>query len=378
MTNRERILAIIEGRKPDRIPWIPRLQLWYNAHKSAGTLPEKYHGWVLRDIERDLGMGTPARDASIFTTHIENVETKVHRQGNEIFTEYITPIGTVSSKHVVIEKLEKASMSSYQVEHVIKRPEDYDVMEYITEHTRLAPAYDQYIAYDQEIGGDGLPLVNVGDCPMHRIMREYLGYEKAVFEMVDHPDRVERLLAILSDHAKEMQKIAAESPAKMILHGEHFDSMMTPPPLFEEYFKPYFQEFAQLLHSKGKILVCHADADSSLLLDLIRESGFDMAECFTTAPMVHCTMAQARKAWGNEVIIWGGIPSVILCEPFSDEAFEAFMSDLFKTITPGDSFILGVADNVMPETKFERIVRISEMLEGIEQGESFYGSAIQH
>ena len=38
------------------------------------------------------------------------------------------------------------------------------------------------------------------------------------------------------------------------------------------------------------------------------------------------------------------------------------MLDLFETVAPGDGFILGVADNVMPETKFERILRISEMV----------------
>ena len=362
MTNRERILAVVEGRRPDRIPWIPRLQFWYNSHKNANTLPEKYRGWGLRDIERDLGMGTPARDARILSTQMENVETKARTRGRETLTEYITPVGTVSSRHVAVEKLSKVGMQSYQAEHLIKRPADYDVVEYIVEHTKLTPAYEQYLAYDEEVGEDGLPLVSMGACPMHTIMREYLGYEKAVFEMVDNPERIERLLGVLTDHAREAQKIAAESPARMILHGEHFDSMMTPPPLFEESFKPYFQEFAQLLHSKNKILVCHADADSSLLLDLMRESGFDMAEVFTTAPMVPCTMSQAREAWGHEVVIWGGVPSVILCDPISDEKFEFFMQDLLETVADGENFILGVADNVMPETRFERLVRIGEMV----------------
>jgi hypothetical protein len=90
-----------------------------------------------------------------------------------------------------------------------------------------------------------------------------------------------------------------------------------------------------------------------------------MAECFTTAPMVKCTLEQAKEVWKNDVIIWGGIPSVILCEPFSDGKFEAYMQDLFNTITPDDRIILGVADNVMPETKFERIIRIGEMLEAL-------------
>ena len=363
MTNRERMLAIIKNKKADRIPWIPRLEIWYNYHKNMGTLPDKYRGWALRDIERDLGMGTPARNAIIFSTQTENVEIRVSRRGNETFTEYITPVGTASTRHMVVPELQKAGIEAYEIEHLIKRPEDYDVAEYIVEHTKITPAYDQYIAYDQEIGEDGLPMAAIGTCPMHRIMREYLGYEKAVYEMYDNPARIERFLRVLTDHAKEMQKIASESPAKMILHGFHFNSTMTSPPLFEEYFKPYFQEVAELFHSKGKILVYHADADSSLLLDLIRESGFDMAEVFATEPMVSCTLAQAREAWGDDIIIWGGIPAVILCESFSDEEFEDYMKDLFETVAPGNSFILGVADNVMPETKFERIVRVSEMME---------------
>ena len=366
MTNRERILAILAGKRSDKIPWIPRLLLWYNFHRNAGTLPDKYRDWDLRDIERDMGMGTPARDARIFSTHMEKVEAKIHRSGNETFTEYVTPVGTVSTRHVFVEKLRSAGMGDYQMEHLIKGPQDYGVVEYMIEHTILTPAYEQYMAYDKEIGEDGLPMVGLGACPMHKIMCEYLGYEKAIFEMVDHPDRIERLLRVLTDHAKEMQKIALESPAKMFLHGEHFDSMITPPPLFEGYFKPYFREFADMLHSRDKIFICHADADSGQLLELIKESGFDMAEVFTTAPMVPCTMSQAREAWGNDVIIWGGIPSVILCEPISDEAFEAFMVGLFADIAPGDSFILGVADNVMSETKFERLVRVGEMLEEYE------------
>jgi uroporphyrinogen-III decarboxylase len=362
MTNRERIIAIIEGKKPDQIPWIPRLQIWHSAHKNAGTLPEKYKNLDLRDIEKDLGMGTPARDGSVFSSWTKNLEVKSQRSGNEIFTEYITPVGTVSTKQIVVEKLQQAGMSPYQVEHLIKRPEDYDVVEYMVENTVLTPTYDEFIAYNRQIGDDGLPLVNTSDCPMHQIMREYIGYEKSIYEMIDHPGKVEHLLAVITDHAKEMQKIVADSPAKMILHGEHFDSMMTPPPIFEEYFKPYFQEFAQLLHSKGKLLVCHADADTSLLLDLVKESGFDMAEVFTTAPMVKCTLRQAKEVWKNDVIIWGGIPSVILCESFSEDKFEVFMQDLFDTVTTDDRFILGVADNVMPETVFERLVRVGEML----------------
>jgi len=120
----------------------------------------------------------------------------------------------------------------------------------------------------------------------------------------------------------------------------------------------------QRTFKKGRCQSCHhADNDTKFLLSLIKEAGFDMAECFVTAPMVHCTLAEARQNWGNDVIIWGGIPSSILCPPVTDEVFETYMEDLFRTIVPGDTFILGVADNVMPDAYIERVIRVSEMVE---------------
>jgi hypothetical protein len=37
--------------------------------------------------------------------------------------------------------------------------------------------------------------------------------------------------------------------------------------------------------------------------------------------------------------------------------------DLFRIIAPGDAFILGVADNIMPETKLDRLRRVREMID---------------
>ena len=47
----------------------------------------------------------------------------------------------------------------------------------------------------------------------------------------------------------------------------------------------------------------------------------------------------------------------------SDAAFERYMDELFDTIAPGDAFVLGVADNIMPGAKIERLRRVAEMVE---------------
>ncbi len=365
MTNRERLLAIMSGRAPDRIPWIPRLLLWYNAHKKAGTLPERYRDWNLRDIERDLGVGTPARDGHIFRTELRGVEVR-RRWLNEmeLLTEYVTPVGTVNTLFRGSQLLREMAIQDLQVEFMLKRREDYAVVTYIIEHTDYIPTYEEYEAYEREVGEDGYPMVQCGDCPFHHWMRALVGYNHAYYHLNDYPNEVERLLAVMEQRDREIVwKLMTDSPARLILHGVHFSSQMTPPPIFRRFILPYYQELSALLRARGKTLALHADNDTREILALIEQAGYGMAECFATHPLVQTTLAEARAAWGDRVIIWGGVPSVILEEPYSDEQFEVYMEDLFRTIAPGDAFILGVADNVMPGARIERLRRITEMVE---------------
>ena len=364
MTNRERILAILEGKSPDRIPWIPRMLLWWLFHKNNGTLPAKYRGWTLRDIERDLGLGTPARNGRVFYSKLGGVQTVVRLDGLDTVTEYTTPVGTVTSRARRTPELDLSGIEAMEVEKFIKRPADYDVMMYVAENTRYYPCYEEYLDYERGIGDDGYPMVSVGDCPFHLFLQKLAGYDKGYHDLADDPQRVERLLEVMTQKDREeMWPLVAQSPARLVLHGQHFDSQMTPPPMFDRYIKPYYQEFSELLHRNGKTLAMHADNDSRAILSHLSDSGFGMVECFTTAPMVRCTMREAREAWGNSMIIWGGVPAVILDKSMPEEEFERYMMDLFRTIAPGDAFILGVADNVTGASELSRIVRISQMVE---------------
>jgi uroporphyrinogen-III decarboxylase len=364
MTNRERLLAIMDGKSPDRIPWIPRMRLWWLYHLNHGTLPAKYRGWRLREIERDLGMGTPARDGRIFRKSYQGTDVVTTLEGMDILTHYITPVGTVSSRYRRTAELDRAGIEPLLVEPLVKRPEDYDVMMYLVENTQYRPCYEEYLEYEEKIGDDGYPMVAIGDVPLHWFLQIVAGYEQGYYELFDRPQKVEALLEAAAQKEREaLWPLVVQSPARLFLHGLHLDSQVTPPDMFAKYITPYYQEFTQLLHQHGKVLAMHADNDSRLLLKPLEEAGFDMQECFTTSPLVSCTLQEARDTWGTRMIIWGGVPSIILEDnACSDEEFEELMLDVFRTIAPGDAFILGVADNVTGPSKLARVIRIGEMV----------------
>lgn len=364
MTNRERLLAILEGRSPDRVPWIPRLDIWHRAQVHRGTLPDRLQGLTLREVERVLGVGTPARAGCVFRVEYQNMDVLTHDEGFNSITEYVTPRGTVRT--VLSRSAYEASegiIGQLPTEYPLKSEEDYEIWMYVVRNTVYIPTYDEYEAYDREIGDDGLPMVSVGDCPFHHWLQSLAGYQEGYLHLADFRPRVEELLQVLTENDREMWKVVAQSPAKLFLHGQHLSSQMTPPRYFDQYITPYYQDFTKLLHANGKFVAMHADNDTSAILGNIQQAGFDMVECFITKPMAKITLKDAQDAWGTSVIIWGGIPAIILEESYPEEEFEAFMEDVFRTITPGDAFIMGIADNAMGGSMLSRIEKVTGMVE---------------
>ncbi|MBN1935290.1 MAG: hypothetical protein JW934_11525 [Anaerolineae bacterium] len=57
---------------------------------------------------------------------------------------------------------------------------------------------------------------------------------QAYLFMRDYPDLIAHLLGVLDAQAQIIQRVALDSPARLILHGEHLDSQFTPPPIFKK------------------------------------------------------------------------------------------------------------------------------------------------
>ena len=364
MNDRQRILSILKGVSPDRLPWIPRLEIWYEAHKRSNTMPKKWDGMSLREIERALGLGTPAREGRIFHVSYENVEIVSQQKGDRSIVSYQTPVGTIQQVSLQTEERQKKGLPGVVVEHLLKGPDDYLVWEWIVKNSTYIPAYEEYARYDAEIGGDGLPMTLVSFSPFYFFLETLVGYEKAFYHLADYPEEVNHLLSVMTEVQKAKEwPIIVQSPAQLILTDAHISTQFTPPKIFMEYIYPYQRELIDFLHSHGKWSAMHADADTSKILNLIEQTGWDMVECFVTAPMVPLSLEQARHAWGNRVIIWGGIPSLMLSPTIREEEFRAYCSNIFSIIAPGDAFILGIADNVMPDSLIDRIAWISELVD---------------
>jgi hypothetical protein len=379
VNEKERFEAVLRGEMPDRVPWVARMALWYTYHKPKGSLPEKYRDWELWDIQRDLGVGIMGR-TRLYRKSMNGVEVRSHVDGSEAVTEYVTPVGTVTTKHTIRQDLavevETGEIRTgevgftrydymYPAEHMIKGPDDYRVVEYIIENTEVIPAYEDYLSVAERVGNDGVALALTDRVPIQDVILHFIGLDRVFFELYDRPAQVEQLLRVLTDfHREKIWPVCLDAPATFIEAGANLSGMVTSPTLFERYFAPYCRQFSEALHSRGKLLGTHFDGEPAPLLKLVPESGLDVVEAFTPAPMTAATVGEARSVFGDDVIIWGGIPSNILCPVAMDEErFEAQLEGIFGEIAPGRNFILGVGDNVMPEASLDRVRKVREAVE---------------
>ena len=388
MNHKQRIAMAFRGELPDLLPYVPRIDLWYNANSYAGTLPGKYQGksqdeisraegWAMHKqlpdfldtrgpedmLHRGIGLTTP-RQCIFKYRFSSNVDIRVNQEGETTRVEYHTPHGVVDTTMTFTEDLKKAgSTIPFISEHILKKREDYRIVSYIFENLELIPYYDNFVEWQQGVGEDGFcsaATTNAGS-PVHHIQKDFIDATAFFLHYHDFRKEMQALAEAIVPFYDQMLEIAAGSPAEAIAWGANYDDTITYAPYFKKEILPWLQKVTDSLHAKGKVVNTHCDGENFGLMELIKATGVDVAEAVCPHPMTKLTVAEYYDQWADELTIFGGIPSnILLAESATDEEFEAYLDDVFRVIAPGRRFVLGIADTTPPNAVFDRLVRIGE------------------
>lgn len=385
MTDRERVLAAIRGKCFDRVPFVPRLDFWFRARHYSNTFPPALQGLNLIEIadrlgvgcyatipeysaseaeEMDIGLGIMRLPVLPYKVTIESVNRRVVSSGREIVVEYDTPYGTVRTAMVYTEEMLQSGCSSPNyTQYPIRDPKDFAAVGYIFEHLKVERQTEGYEAARRAIGERGIvvAITNGRACPMQQIMMGLMTVEQFAYAMQDCPAEVERLAEQMQPYYQSIKTFAAESSAEVIMLGGNYDDSLTYPGFFKKYILPPLRDYVDLLHRKGKCLMTHTDGENRLLLPLYLEAGFDIADSLCPFPMTRCRLEEIRAAFADRITIWGGIPSILLCEESATwEEFRRFIDDLLRRYGHESHFVLGVSDMVSADADWSRVEYIAE------------------
>ena len=353
---------VFAGRRSDRPPVSIRLDLWRRDAKATGALPDEVRGMTPEAIEDRLGFARAARFRGGPVLRLAEGEIVTQENGAEIRTEYRLPTRTLTMVLLQTEANRRAGIQPHIVHYPLSSKEDCTALTEALQGARLLMDPAGFDALDEATGDAGLPMYIMGPCPAHHVMLRLSGYGNFYYHQADFPAEMDALIQALDVlWRRDLWPPVAASRAELVLHGAHFSSQMTPPPLFERYFLPYFVEFNRVMHAAGKKVLWHSDADVGGLLQHVLDAGFDGADCLATAPLVEETLQNYLDSWQGRIVCWGALPSVILDATYPMDAFKEYVNATARVAAGRSDVIIGASDNVMPGAPWEKLRYVKEV-----------------
>jgi uroporphyrinogen-III decarboxylase len=388
MTERERIVSVLKRKKPDRVPWATRLDIWHKSALITGRLPEAYRDIDVMKIYEDLGIGRESY-FNISKYKLNGVELTVELNGETTHREdspelgrfpkaasyvsqeepgetvlfFKTPAGTASVVFKTTETLLRGGAAPYCAKHFLEDEADRSAVEWILDHAEPVANFDEFSKREKEVGDQGLVIGYMERIPFQSLLLDYFGEERCYFEIYDNPDRFEALLDRVAALYDAHLAVALDSPALMLESGDNFDGQMTNPNLFKQYCIPKMQQISDRVHSKGKVIGSHMDGDMRNLLSLVPETGYDVVESFSQEPLSSLTFQEAWDSWGDKILMWGALPSPLFEEGTSEDQFDRAVEHVLKAVVPDGLIILGIADQAVEKSRVSRIRRAGELIE---------------
>ena len=343
MTPRERVLAVLNGRKPDKIPFT----IYESKIPQCG---------VERQL-RNEGLCIVNRTVSAYNMDFLNCVTEEihHTENGKSLVRIVTrtPVGEVSTMR------ESAGFTSWVHEKVFKQPEDYKVLKFIAQNQQISPAYENVLAAEAWMGEDIILRANIGSTPLHEIMISMMGVEIFAEEWAERRDEILALEGILREKQKAVCAVLADAPITHANYGGNETPEVMGPPRFKEFVVPLYDACAEVFRPKGKLLGSHLDGNNRHWADAVAASGLDYVEAFTPAPDTDLTLAEALEVWPDK-ILWINFPSSLHLA--SIEKIKETTREIVTLARETNRIISGITEDIPPDRWQENLLAISEVI----------------
>lgn len=369
----------MDGRLIEPMPFFPDITDWYSArrsepgrprvggagtfagdadplHRIRGSMPEPYRDFTLLEFYRHFDWGLPVHHYGWFKReYAGSVEKITTDDGNERVSRLRTPKG-----ELVRRDLLAADGSWCPVEHYCKQPRDLEIIRLAVEATRFTPRYERVTAAMQEIGGQGIGDLPLDRSPFGKLVHEYMGFEQAIYALFEDESYIAEFLIFQEQKDLELVHLAAQGPERIVILSDHADENLISPRQYERYCLPYYQQITSILHARGKIVSTHLDGNFRGFFPLLSQTGFDLLDGCTPAPMFNYEVEELAAALPSGMKAYCGVPATLFCQHRPVGEILAF-GDRIATTLAGRG-ILNVGDILPPDGDIEQVIALGAHL----------------
>lgn len=305
MTMRERILAVIQGREHDRVPFV----------QYSGLAAPDEEAWSLVG-RQNMGIIRWSAVHRLEHPNCRYATEPIEWNGRRGERTYLsTPKGTL-----VEEKLfEPAHGSAARRKHFIDKRQDYDVFLAYLRDIVVLPDIDHYRRDDLMVGDDGLPMAAVVRTPYQQMWVQWVSLADFALHRVDYPDITEECLSLLGDIERRIFRVVRSALDEVAIPFIDFPDNITAPCIgpdnFRRYCVPLYDELAELLSENDVPVFVHMDGDLKPLWEMIGQSKVRGLDSLSPPPDNDTSAGRAASQWPQMRIFVNFPSSVHLAEP---------------------------------------------------------------
>ncbi len=361
MTERERVLTLLSGGRPDRVPWFGDLDYWATALIARGLKPAGFkESDAYIDWHRDLRVGFYLQGYFPFLTIIEGCRTTEWREGAGRRRRIETPRGTLTETWTWLAD----SFSEAPTERLIKSAADLAAYRFLFEHTHYEPDYAFAATRARQVGEMGIVLCYLPKSPFMQMVALDAGIAAVAEISADCPGELAETLAAVRSAHDRAARIAVDSPAEVLMIPENLSSEVVGPRFYELHMHDYHETWCRAIAAAGKHSCVHLDGTLRGLLRQVAGAGFTFIEAMTPTPVGDLEVERWAEWCGcGRTVLWGGLPGVYFTDQVDDAEFERHTRAVLRVMTSEPRYVLGVADQVPPDGLERRIRRVAELVE---------------
>lgn len=339
MTSRQRLMAVLSGTIPDRVPISAYELVGYDTKNFCNQEPS-YRSLMdyIREKTDCVCMWNPASNGKLCASaydapmHSETTPLPDGRQTRRTLT-----IGgrTLTSTSRWIDNIH----TTWNVEHWCKDLEDVDALMSLPYVPVDFDASD-YARVSQEVGERGILMASLSD-PAYLAMLLMEFGEATIWAMTE-TEHFAKVVETL--HDRNMQNLERQLNAVTVdLYRICGPEYMTPPylprPYFERFMVPYLKEMTALIHSHGAKVRLHSHGRIGTLLDLYEDIGVDATDPCEAPPDGDIELAEVKRRIGGGITLFGNLQLKLL-EGGTEEAVRAEVRRAMEAGKPGGRFVI--------------------------------------
>lgn len=340
MTPRERWLAVLERRTPDRVP----MDYWGTAEATDKLM-------------QHLGVGS--RWEMYERLHIDKMVSVGPRYVGPKLPRFHDMYG---------RRFQWVSYGSGRYKECVTYPlAQYNTIEEI-EANYTWPSVDWFdyrgIAYQVRGKRKQYPVQGGGSEPF-LIYADLRGREQAYMDLVLQPELVHYCLDKLFDFAyQNTQRIYEQLPGRIDFSyvAEDFggqESLLFSPAVIREFFIPRMKRMMDLAHSAGARVFFHSDGAIRKIIPDMIEAGIDVLNPIQwRSPGME--RAELKRDFGSQVVLHGGMDNQYTLPFGTVQEVEAEVLENLELLGAGGGYVLAPCHNIQAVSPPENIVAMYE------------------